>query len=255
MTRSSAQFTQPAESSSPSALLVVDAVVLGLAGLALAVAGAWLIALGGSWYYLVAGLGLIASALLLKRGGGIGLLFYAAVVLLTLVWALWEVGFDWWPLAARGDVFFVIGLFLLTPWVARALARRDATGIGRTRAVLGVVLAAFLLAAVFSWTREPGRIEGIAPLPDASANATATPRSPARPRRRTTGPPTAAPASASATRRSTRSRRPTSGSSKRPGTSAPATCAASPATRKRRPSKSRRSRSASGSFSARRTRR
>ena len=173
MTRSSAQFTQPAESSSPSALLVVVAVVLGLAGLALVVAGAWLIALGGSWYYLVAGLGLIASALLLRRGGGIGLLFYAAVVLLTLVWALWEVGFDWWPLAARGDVFFVIGLFLLSPWVARALARRDATGIGRTRAVLGVVLAAFLLAAVFSWTREPGRIEGIAPLPDASGNAAA----------------------------------------------------------------------------------
>lgn len=173
MTRSSAQFTQPAESSSPSALLVVIAVVLGLAGLALLVAGAWLIALGGSWYYLVAGLGLIASALLLRRGGGIGLLFYAAVVLLTLVWALWEVGFDWWPLAARGDVFFVIGLFLLSPWVARALARRDATGIGRTRAVLGVVLAAFLLAAVFSWTREPGRIEGIAPLPDAPSNAAA----------------------------------------------------------------------------------
>lgn len=171
MTRSSAQFTQPAESSSSSALLVVIAVLIGLAGLALVVAGAWLIALGGSWYYLVAGLGLIASALLLRRGGGIGLLFYAAVVLLTLVWALWEVGFDWWPLAARGDVFFVVGLFLLTPWVARALARRDATGIGRTRAVLGVVLAAFLLAAVFSWTREPGRIEGIAPLPDASSTA------------------------------------------------------------------------------------
>ncbi|MDQ0017307.1 quinoprotein glucose dehydrogenase [Variovorax boronicumulans] len=174
MTRSSAQFTQPAEASSPSALLVVVAVLIGLAGLALVVAGAWLITLGGSWYYLVAGLGLIASALLLRRGGGIGLLFYAAVVLLTLVWALWEVGFDWWPLAARGDVFFVVGLFLLSPWVARALARRDATGIGRTRAVLGVVLAAFLLAAVFSWTREPGRIEGIAPLPDASSNATAT---------------------------------------------------------------------------------
>jgi quinoprotein glucose dehydrogenase len=183
MTRSSAPFTQPAESPSPSALLVATAVVIGLAGLALAVAGAWLIALGGSWYYLVAGLGLIASALLLKRGGGLGLLVYAAVVLLTLIWALWEVGFDWWPLAARGDVFFVLGLFLLTPWVARALARRDATGIGRTRAVLGVVLAAFLVAAVFSWTRESGRIEGIAPPPDGPANATATaPASPPPPK-------------------------------------------------------------------------
>ena len=35
--------------------------VLLLIGLILAVGGAWLAALGGSWYYLLAGLGLVAS--------------------------------------------------------------------------------------------------------------------------------------------------------------------------------------------------
>lgn len=181
---------QPAPSSSPpspasssssssSVLLAVVAVLIGLAGLALAFAGAWLIALGGSWYYLVAGLGLAAAALLLRRGGGAGLMVYAAVVLLTLAWALWEVGLDWWPMAARGDVFFVVGLLLLTPWVARPLALRNAAGVGSARTVLGVVLAAFLVAAVFSWMREPRRIEGIAPSADAAAATANAPAGPA----------------------------------------------------------------------------
>ena len=85
------------------ALLAVSATILGLFGLALGAAGAWLVALGGSWYYLLAGLGLIAAAVLLPRGGGRGLWAYALVVVFTLAWALWEVGLDWWPMAARGD--------------------------------------------------------------------------------------------------------------------------------------------------------
>jgi len=167
---------EPARSA--SVLLAAMAVLIGLAGVALAVAGAWLIALGGSWYYLVAGLGLAAAALLLRRGGGAGLMVYAAVVLLTLAWALWEVGLDWWPMAARGDVFFVIGLLLLTPWVARALALRNAAGVGSARAVLGVVLVAFLVAAVFSWMRDPRRIEGISPPADATAATASAPAGP-----------------------------------------------------------------------------
>ena len=34
---------------------------------------------------------------------------YALIVLGTLVWALWEVGLDWWPLAARGGLIVVLG--------------------------------------------------------------------------------------------------------------------------------------------------
>ena len=119
-----------------SALLLVLALLIGLAGLGLVVAGGWLVALGGSWYYLLAGLGLVATALLLPRGGGRGLMVYALVVAFTLAWALWEVGLAWWPMAARGDLFFLLGLLLLTPWVARALARRDGAGIVASRRAL-----------------------------------------------------------------------------------------------------------------------
>jgi quinoprotein glucose dehydrogenase len=43
----------------------VLAAVLGLFGVALAAGGFWLVALGGSWYYVVAGLVLVADAWLL----------------------------------------------------------------------------------------------------------------------------------------------------------------------------------------------
>ena len=36
------------------------------------------------------------------------------------LWAVAEVGLDWWPLAARGDIVFVFGLLLLLPWFTAA---------------------------------------------------------------------------------------------------------------------------------------
>ena len=98
--------------------------------------GIWLIELGGSWYYLLSGLGLLITAYFLFKRDPAALLTYAAVVTGTLVWALWEVGLDWWPLAARGDVIFLIGLLLLTPWISRALQPRSAINVGYRGSVL-----------------------------------------------------------------------------------------------------------------------
>jgi quinoprotein glucose dehydrogenase len=151
---------KPTPASRPPALLYVAMALIALSGVALALAGAWLVALGGSWYYLLAGLGLLATAVLLPRGGGSALWLYALVVAGTLAWSLWEVGLDWWPMAARGDVFFILGLLLLTPWISRAQARRTRAGLGPARAALSVTLVLFVVAAAVSWTRQPGRIVG-----------------------------------------------------------------------------------------------
>jgi quinoprotein glucose dehydrogenase len=97
------------------------AIILGLMALGLLGGGAWLMALGGSPFYLAAGVALAVVALLLYRASALAWWVYAALLLATLVWSLWEVGLDWWGLAARGDVFFVVGVVLLTPWVARRL--------------------------------------------------------------------------------------------------------------------------------------
>ena len=90
-----------------SPVLVIAIVLTLLIGVALAVGGVWLIALGGSWYYSIAAVGFILTGLLLLAQRPAALWVYALVVAGTLGWALWEVGLHWWPLAARGDVVFL----------------------------------------------------------------------------------------------------------------------------------------------------
>lgn len=47
-------------------------IVLGLMGLGLALAGGWLISLGGSWYYLLLGLAWLIAAVLMWRRRAVG---------------------------------------------------------------------------------------------------------------------------------------------------------------------------------------
>src|SRR4029077_5652478 len=85
---------------------VVTGVVYCIVGLALAAGGVWLAVLGGSLFYVIAGLGVLITGALLIVGRRSALWVYAAVLIGTLVWGIAEVGFDWWPLAARCDVIF-----------------------------------------------------------------------------------------------------------------------------------------------------
>jgi len=100
---------------------IVSGFVYAAMGLGLAGGGVWLVALGGSWYYLLAGLGVLATGVLLIARRLSALAAFAVVLVGTLIWAIAEIGFDWWPLAARGDIVFPLALWLLTPWVTRNL--------------------------------------------------------------------------------------------------------------------------------------
>ncbi|MDQ0390671.1 glucose/quinate/shikimate family membrane-bound PQQ-dependent dehydrogenase [Labrys monachus] len=129
----------------PGAWIWISAIVVMLIGVALAVGGVWLITLGGSWYYVAAAIGFIVTGVLLVMRRPLALWLYALVVLGTLAWAVWEIGFDWWPLAARGDIIFLVGLWLLMPWITRRL-----TAAGRPPAAwrgAGLALSASLAVA------------------------------------------------------------------------------------------------------------
>lgn len=154
-------------------LLIVGCTLL-LMGLALGTGGLWLLFLGGSWYYAVAAVGFLLTGILLFRRHRAALSVYAVFVLGTLVWALWEAGLDWWPLAARGGVIFLVGALLLTPWITQRLTSEEPRSgdhpvSSRTSAFRGMGLAlsgALLLAlvtAIVSWFADPHRIEGSAP--------------------------------------------------------------------------------------------
>src|SRR5262249_28650575 len=61
-----------------------------------------------------------AGYLLLRRQAA-ALYVYGFMLTVTTVWAIVEVGFDWWQLVPRLDVWVVIGLALLLPWIRSRL--------------------------------------------------------------------------------------------------------------------------------------
>lgn len=74
---------------------------LALAGLFFLIGGGKLISLGGSWYFLLAGLGLLLSGVQLVRRRVSGAWFYLGTFGATVLWALAEVGLDYWSLISR----------------------------------------------------------------------------------------------------------------------------------------------------------
>jgi len=131
----------------------IFATILLLVGLALTVGGLRLVVLGGSFYYLVCGMVLGASAVLLWRGNRWGAYLYGLLTFGTAIWALIEVGFDGWALAPRLLPFLVLGLLLLRPSVRRAL-------FGQSRPLFGswitwATVASLLAICVGVALREP----------------------------------------------------------------------------------------------------
>jgi quinate dehydrogenase (quinone) len=87
--------------------------------------GLQLVFLGGTFYYLLAGLVLVASAICLWRGAPLGSLIYGGLLIATLAWALMESGTHLWALAARILPLAVLGLCSLPGCVGPCtLARR-----------------------------------------------------------------------------------------------------------------------------------
>ncbi|HVW75644.1 MAG TPA: membrane-bound PQQ-dependent dehydrogenase, glucose/quinate/shikimate family [Rhizomicrobium sp.] len=86
--------------------------LLLITGLALGLPGAYLAMLGGSPYYAVAGVLILISAFLVRRGSPAGIGLFGLVWLGTLVWSVWEVGLDGWALMPR-LVFLSAGVLWL----------------------------------------------------------------------------------------------------------------------------------------------
>ncbi|MEC7760900.1 MAG: glucose dehydrogenase [Pseudomonadota bacterium] len=80
---------------------LILAVVLGVFGLVILAGGVWLILLGGSWYYAIAGIGLCLTAWFLVQPSMTALWVYLATFVFTLIWALWERGLDPWAQVPR----------------------------------------------------------------------------------------------------------------------------------------------------------
>ena len=195
-------------------LLWVFGAVLALFGLAMAAGGVWLVTLGGSWYYLLAGIGLLMAGIELMRGRITGAWWFAAVFAGTLLWTIWEVGLDYWRWIPRFGliVVFAFILALLLP----KLQRGPSTTVARSLAVLfALIFLAFFALGFLPQGVRPADWSRASPASEAAEHPfagdalrqpaaitswrrrSATTSSPTRCRSK--APPTAAPATSGAT--------------------------------------------------------
>lgn len=158
--------------------ITLTALIFFLIRAALGIGGVWLAILGGSWYYILAALAFLVTSILLFQKRSSALLVYAILVIGTLGWAIWEIGFDWWQLAPRGGVIMLLGLWLLTPWIRGGLNEEEerSPSAWGPAIPLAVTVIAALAVAGYSITQDPQQIvgelskEAITTTPDLGGN-------------------------------------------------------------------------------------
>lgn len=130
----------------------------------LAAGGARLAGLGGSLYYVVIGLCLLAAGVLTFIGQVGGLYVYILAFIITLIWSLWEAGLDGWALVPR-----LVGPFILLVLAVLVMPPRLPGGGRKTlrlqSAAFAVIVALGLAIAV------PLAKTDVAPLPLPAAKA------------------------------------------------------------------------------------
>ncbi|MCT2419576.1 pyrroloquinoline quinone-dependent dehydrogenase [Pantoea sp. XY16] len=117
-----------AETSSRSGKgLGIASVLLGLVllatGLFFAIGGGKLVALGGSRYFLIAGIVTVLSAIQFFRRKSSAVVLFLLVFIGTLIWSLFDAGLEFWPLVSR--LMVPAGLMLLAFLIWPSLRKHE----------------------------------------------------------------------------------------------------------------------------------
>jgi len=155
--------TKPVSLSARIGLAVLGAIMVLAGGWCLA-GGVWLIALGGSWYFAMAGIGLIVAGVLIAIRRLSGAAVYALVLAGTVVWALAEVGLDFWPLVSRlvAPAVIAIVVLLVLPWLS---GRGWRPGNAARYGLAGLLGLALVGTGVRAFTAKPLVEAMAAPVP------------------------------------------------------------------------------------------
>src|ERR1700719_102415 len=79
-----------------SRAVFITGIIYALIGLVLAGGGIWLAALGGSIFYIILGVGILATGALLLAQRRSALWLFAIVLVGTLAWGVYEGPSEWW---------------------------------------------------------------------------------------------------------------------------------------------------------------
>ena len=101
--------------------------------------GAQLVSLGGSFYYLLAGILLVASGRRLWVADPMGSMIYGGLLVATVAWAFLESGTNLWALAPRILPLAAIGIWFLTPWLRKVLYNGNPPPLFQSTVSRGVV--------------------------------------------------------------------------------------------------------------------
>lgn len=133
--------------------------LLGLAllatGLFFSIGGAKLAMLGGSMYFLIAGIVTVLSAIQLFRRRSSAVLLFALVFVGTLIWAPTDAGFDFWPLVSRLMLPAGLTVLLLATWPALRNREAKAPAARVSFALCGVLAVAMIATFVQMFQPHP----------------------------------------------------------------------------------------------------
>src|SRR6185312_15088385 len=138
---------------------VLTAALFAVMGCYFLIGGGVLIVAGGSLFYAVLGAAFLAQSVLLWRRSSHALAAAAAILALTILWALVEVGLDVWGLEVRLLVPALATAWLLLPAIRNSLAADR----GSVRLVAACVVAAVLVTALGAASLTPYRAPGLSP--------------------------------------------------------------------------------------------
>ncbi|MBF7687339.1 membrane-bound PQQ-dependent dehydrogenase, glucose/quinate/shikimate family [Acinetobacter rathckeae] len=107
-------------------LTKIFAVIVILIALPLLFGGIYLSTLGGSWYYLLSGLALVVSGLLLFKDKLIGAHIFGVFFVATIAWTIYETGSRFWGWIPRLALFAVLAFFLtlLLPYIGQGIRKK-----------------------------------------------------------------------------------------------------------------------------------
>ena len=139
--------------------------VVALLGVILATGGVYLAMLGGSLYYAIVGVTLLAAGYLMMRRRIAGFYAYVGAFVFTVLWTIWEVGLTGWPLIPR-----LVGPFILLVLAVLVVPLLDPVR-GRRVRMIGIVGAAAFLVAIAILVPLANRLPEPGKLPEAQAAA------------------------------------------------------------------------------------
>lgn len=120
-------------------------------GLAIGIPGIKLVTLGGSAYFLVMGAVMLIAAVLIIRTRSSGILLYALAFIASIIWAISDAGWEFWPLFSRLFTFGVLAFLAAILWpflraaqTAQPVNKKPAFGVAAVLALVLLVSAGWM---------------------------------------------------------------------------------------------------------------